>query len=235
MTAVVQRPTAANVPQDQALPLETGDHLDQTTFHARYAAMPEDVQAELIEGVVYMASPVHDTHGESHLKAGFWITSYEAATPGTRGLDNTSTVPSEESEVQPDVSLLIRPECGGQTRIVDGLVQGAPELVVEVASSSVSYDLHSKKRVYEAAGVREYVVVQVREPAVLWFVLEEERFVGLPPDGDGLFRSRVFPGLWLDPAALLRLDTAGVRAALERGLASPEHAAFVERLRGSGT
>ncbi|MGV3724331.1 MAG: Uma2 family endonuclease, partial [Actinomycetota bacterium] len=55
--------------------------------------------------------------------------------------------------------------------------------------------------------------------------------VGRPaPDPDGVFRSKVFPGLWLAPQALLRGDSAAVRAVVERGVASPEHAEFVRRL-----
>jgi Uma2 family endonuclease len=211
-------------------PLENGDHLDQPTFHARYEAMPEGTRAELIGGIVYMPSPTRARHGKPHLRVGFWIGLYESMTPGVTGVDNTTVVLGNDGEVQPDVCLLLVPEHGGGTWEEDGYIHGSPELVVEVASSSESYDLHTKKTLYEAAGVREYVVVLVREPRVIWHVLREGRFVELSPEDDGLYRSTVFPGLWLDPEALLRGKSRALREALERGLAAPEHAEFVRRL-----
>jgi Uma2 family endonuclease len=213
-------------------PLENGDHLDQPTFHARYAAMPESTRAELIGGIVYMPSPTGARHARPHLKVSFWAGLYESATPGLVGVDNATVILTNDGEVQPDVCLLLAPEHGGRTRDQDGYIHGAPELVVEVASSSESYDLHTKKTLYEAAGVREYVVLLVRESRVRWYVLADGGFHELAPDEDGLYRSTQFPGLWLDPDALIRGDSRGVRAALERGLASPEHGEFVARVGG---
>jgi Uma2 family endonuclease len=230
----MNRPKAApqSSPAKELPPLETGDHLDQPTFHARYEAMPPQTRAELIGGVVYMPSPVYALHAEYHPEVIGWLFFYKTFTPGLRLLDNVSVALAEDGEVQPDACLLIRPERGGQTREQDGYFHGAPELVVEVASSSVSYDLHSKKREYERAGVLEYVVLLVREPQVLWFALRDGRFEALPPGEDGIYRSAVFPGLWLDPAALLRLDSAAVLQVLQRGLASPEHEVFARRMQG---
>lgn len=159
-----------------------------------------------------------------------WLDRYESATPGVEAHDNATDILGEASEPQPDACLLISPACGGQTHFEGDYIAGPPELVVEVASSSASYDLHSKKQDYLKAGVREYLVVLARERRLVWFANREGHFEEIPPGDDGLLRSEVFPGLWLDPAALLRLDSAAVRAALDQGLATAEHAEFVQRL-----
>ncbi|HUY33428.1 MAG TPA: Uma2 family endonuclease [Pirellulales bacterium] len=158
---------------------------------------------------------------------------YEAATPGVEGFGNVSTILSSDSEPQPDETLVIAPDCDGQTRPGhdDEPLQGAPELIVEVASSSVAYDLHNKYRMYERAGVREYVVVVLREKRVRWFVSDGKQFNEIAAGQDGIFRSALFAGLWLDAEALFRKDLARLLETLDRGLASPEHAAFVEQLK----
>lgn len=211
-------------------PLENGDHLDQKTFHARYEAMPEGTRAELIGGTVYMSSPLKRPHGKMHMRASRWLLDYEEATPGTEGFDNATILLGEASEPQPDLCLLIAHAERGQTSEEDEYIVGAPELIVEIASSTESIDLHGKRRDYEQAGVREYVVVLVRQARVLWFVSRNGQFEELPLSDDGIYRSEVFPGLWLDPAALLRLDGPRLREMLQQGLASPEHAAFIARL-----
>ena len=211
--------------------LEPGDHLDQRTFHARYETMPEDVKAELIGGVVYMPAALRRHHGRASGLLIHWLRAYEDDTPGVELYDNATTIMGEDSEPQPDACLIIQPECGGQMQITaDDYLQGAPELIGEVASSTEAYDLHSKKRDYERAGVREYLVIALRQQAVLRFVNLGGRFEQQLPDADGLIRSTVFPGLWLDPAALLALDGRRVLDVLRQGLATPEHAAFAARL-----
>jgi Uma2 family endonuclease len=213
--------------------LESGDRLDQPTFHARYAAMPDGTRAELIGGIVYIYSRVTHAHGRMHSLVIGWLAEFDFATPGTETLSGTSNLLGPDSEPQPDVCLHILPENGGQTHEEDGYVVGPPELVVEVASGMESIDLDAKLADYEAAGVREYVVVVLREARVWWFVLRDGRFEELPPDADGILRSEVFAGLWLDPAALLRRDLSRVLEVLRQGLATPEHAALVARLGGS--
>ncbi len=155
----------------QIPPLEAGDHLDQKTFHERYTAMPENFRAELIEGMVIVPSPLRLPHGRSHVTFNTWLGTYLAATPGIDGADNATSILGEESEPQPDSSLFVSPECGGQCRIVNDYLTGPPEWVGEIASSSEAYDLHGKYRDYEKAGVLEYAVVLLREQAVRWFVL----------------------------------------------------------------
>ncbi|HEY1861677.1 MAG TPA: Uma2 family endonuclease [Gemmataceae bacterium] len=223
---------APKTSQAEKLPmLEPGDNLDQKTFHARYEAMPEDVRAELIEGVVYMPSPLKYPHGRGHSRVMIWLGLYQAATPGTEVVDNATTILGEESEPQPDGSLYILPEYGGQMREdADEYLVGAPELIVEVASSSEAIDLHGKRRDYEKAGVREYVVVVLRQKRIVWFVRRGAGFTEMEPGADGIYRSELFGGLWLDGTALFRADTAAVQQVLQLGLASPDHARFKAEL-----
>ncbi len=214
------------------LPLENGDRLTRAEFERRYDAMPELKKAELIEGEVYMPSPVRQRrHSHPHTRLVTWLGNYETDTPGVEAGDNGSIRLDVDNEPQPDAFLIIRPEHGGQARISeDDFIEGAPELVAEVASSSASYDLGKKLDAHRRNGVREYVVWRVLDGEVDWFVNRRRRFKLMPPAADGILRSTVFPGLWLDPAALVRGDKATVRAILQRGLDSPEHAQFVARL-----
>lgn len=222
--------TASRAKKEALPPLENGDHLDQKTFHARYEAMPEGTRAELIGGIVFMSSPLKRPHGKMHMRASHWLQEYEDATPGTQAFDNATNILSDENESQPDLCLLISSGEQGQTHEEDEFIIGAAELIVEVASSTEAIDLHDKRRDYQEAGVREYVVIAIRQARVFWFVLRNGQFEELPPGPDGIVRSEVFPGLWLDPAALLRRDAARIREVLRQGLATPEHAAFVARL-----
>lgn len=212
--------------------LENGDRLTRAEFERRYDAMPGVKRAELIEGTVYMPSPVrHSRHGRPHSYLMAWLTCYETVTPGLEVGDNGTVRLDQDNAPQPDAYLMILPRCGGQARISDDdFVEGAPELAAEIASSSVSYDLGAKLHAYRRNGVREYVVWRVLDQQLDWLVLVEGRYEPLAADADGLFKSTVFPGLWLDPAALLGYDLTRVLAALQQGLATPEHAAFVEGL-----
>lgn len=214
-------------------PLENGERMDQKTFHERYLKSPEHFRAELIEAIVYvMSSPLEIRHGESDNRLSGLLYLYRTATAGTRSQNNATTIMGGEAEVQPDSALLVLPEFGGQTRDgEDGYTYGAPELFIEVALSSRSIDLHAKLREYERAGVREYVVHAVSGAEVHWFATADGRFEPLGRDPDGLIRSRAFPGLWFDVDAFLRDDDRALIAALNLGLASPEHAAFVAELR----
>ena len=209
-------------------PLKAGERLDQKTFHARYEATPPDTRAELIGGIVYMPSPLKRPHGRMHVRVIHWLAEYEAATPGTETLDNATNILGPESEPQPDACLRILK--GGQTHEEEEYVAGAPELIVEVAAGTERLDLREKRADYEQAGVKEYIVVAMRQARVYWFVARAGRFEELAPGSDGILRSEVFPGLWLDPAALLSFDTRRVLDVLRQGLASPEHAAFVAQL-----
>jgi hypothetical protein len=213
-------------------PLQNGDRLTRTEFERRYEAMPHLKKAELIEGVVYMPSPVcHADHGHPHFNVIAWLGYYAAFTPGIQGGDNSSLRLDLDNEPQPDAFLMVLPTHGGQSKIdVEGYVAGAPELIAEVAASSVSYDLGTKLNAYRRNGVREYVVWRVLDAEIDWFILREGAYERLLPDAAGIARSEVFPGLWLDTAALMRGDLAAVLHTLQQGLASPEHAALRSRL-----
>ena len=208
---------------------EPGDRLDQKTFHAIYKRMPEDFKAELIGGIVYVPAALRANHGDVHGDVMGWLAVYKSKTPGTRFLDNATHILGDDSEPQPDASLLI---LGGQAREnEEGYIAGAPELAVEVVSSTRAYDLHAKKSDYEKYGVREYLALLIREQRAVWFVREAERFVELPRPADGIFRSPLFAGLWLDEKAVLSGDTARVLDVVSVGVATPEHAAFVAELK----
>jgi Uma2 family endonuclease len=196
--------------------------------------MPPGCRAELIGGIVFMPSPMRRSHSRLHQAVNAWLLDYERATPGTEAHDNATTILGEASEPQPDAFLLIAVPGQGQTRVEDDYIHGPPELVVEVATSHESIDLHLKRADYEAAGVREYVVVLMRQQRLVWLVRRDRAFEELAPGPDGVLRSEVFPGLWLDPAALLRLDKQRLSEVLHQGLATPEHAAFVARLAAPG-
>src|SRR5438477_2701594 len=114
ITRPVQRAFRSAPPNGKLPLLENGDRLDQKTFHARYEAMPEDVRAELIGGIVYMSSPLKPRHGRMHVKLMGWLWTYEEATPGVELYDNTTAILGPESEPQPDAYLLVSPEKGGQ-------------------------------------------------------------------------------------------------------------------------
>jgi Uma2 family endonuclease len=210
--------------------LVAGQRLDQPTFHARYAAMPPETRAELVGGVVYISSPLSYDHGDRANDAGGWLFRYKMFTPGVGSPNNATVKLDADSEPQPDCQLRIPHELGGRSYIDDhGYITGAPELVVEVALSSLDFDLKAKKADYERAGVQEYVVIAVKAKRVYWFIRRGNRFESLPAGPDGIYRSEVFPGLWLDAIAFFG-DRRRLIAVLDAGLATPEHGAFVARL-----
>jgi Uma2 family endonuclease len=227
----------STIHRPQSPPLEPGQRLDRATFHARYEAMPPETRAELIGGVVYMPSPLSLDHGRRDSRITYWLGHYWRATQGVEAPSNASVLLDDQGEPQPDVLLRILPECGGQSRNEGKYIGGAPELIVEVASSSRRIDLGPKFQDYQRAGVLEYVVVALDPDEVFWFVHRDDQLVAWPAGPDGVFRSEVFPGLWLDPDALFADDMDRLIATLDRGLATPEHADFTAHLaarRGNG-
>ncbi|HEX4949556.1 MAG TPA: Uma2 family endonuclease [Blastocatellia bacterium] len=236
-TEVLDAPSAMNPAfnkplTEETIPeLEAGDRLTRREFHRRYEAMPHLKKAELIEGVVYVISPVKRNHGKYTSWINAWLTIYSFATPGTETADNATTVLDEDNEPQPDVYLRIEEDYDGQSWPDENdYVTGAPELVAEVTSSSASYDLHDKKNAYRRNGVKEYIVWRVKDQQLDWFVLQEGGFVQLAPDADGIIESTVFPGLRLAVSSLLSGDMPTVMAELQKGIASPAHQAFVASL-----
>ena len=223
--------TAENLPT--SIPtLENGDRLTRYEFERRYDAMPHLKKAELIEGVVYLASALrYRRHAKPHGYIMAWLGLYSSATPGVELADNATVRLDLDNEPQPDALLRIDEKLGGQSRISeDDYVEGAPELIMEIASSSAAYDLHDKLKVYRRNGVQEYIVWQIAEQKLDWFSLQEGNYISLTSDDSGVIRSRIFPGLDLPVAALLAGNLAQVLAEVQQGMTTEAHQAFVERL-----
>jgi Uma2 family endonuclease len=214
-------------------PLTNGDKLTRYEFERRYNAVSKPKKAELIEGIVYImpAALRFRSHGQPHGRILTWLGNYEAMTPGVAlGVEPTVRL-DLDNEPQPDAVLIILPEAGGQTRISeDDYIDGPPELVVEIAASSVAIDLHGKKQAYRRNGVREYIVWQVLDQKLSWFSLQEGEYLELLPNEEGILKSRVFPGLWLAVNELLTGNMQVVLNVLQAGLQSVEHADFIEKL-----
>lgn len=221
-------PHAATVPVP---PLENGDRLTRCEFERRYALRPDLKKVQLIEGIVYMPSPVSLVHAEAHSAIQSALGVYAAFTAGVRAADNATVRLDLDNELQPDILLRIAPAAGGRSRVSDDdYIEGPPELVVEIAASSTSIDLHAKLRAYRRNGVQEYVVWRTRDRRIDWFELADGDYRTLPADDAGVVRSRVFPGLRLAVGALLNGDLAGAVKVLQAGIDSDEHRRFVARL-----
>jgi hypothetical protein len=236
--SILERPqeTVAGMPvaAPSVPPLCNGDRLTRAEFERRYEAMPHIKKAELIEGIVYMPSPVRLTqHGEPHSFLISWLAYYVSKTPHLRIGDNSTSRLDEDNEPQPDAMLLLPPWAGSSAKIEDDYVCGAPDLACEVAASSVSIDLHGKKNAYRRNAVKEYLAWRVDDQAVDWFELIEGRYELMPADTQGRIRSKVFPGLWLDVAALLAGDLPKLFAAVDEGTTSDSHREFVQRIADS--
>jgi hypothetical protein len=217
-------PPTAGVP-----PLVNGDRMGQAEFHRRYEACREDEKFELVGGTVYRASPLRWPHGTYHQKLGLVLGLYAAATPGVEVGDNATVILGQESEPQPDLAMRVLPEWGGQSTLDDDeYVQGAPELLAEVAYSSRSLDMNQKRPDYQQAGVQEYMVLCIEEQQLHWFHFPPGGFIR--PNRQGISRSLVFPGLWVDNQALLDQDGSRLIEVVQQGIASRPHAAFVRRL-----
>jgi Uma2 family endonuclease len=217
-------------PVQLILPLENGDRLTRIEFERRYHTMPEVKKADLIEGIVYMASPVRiRSHGKPHAYIMTWLGYYESATPGVELGDNATVRLDADNEPQPDA--LLRIENGGQSQIsADDYVEGAPELIVEIAGSSAAIDAHDRLKVYRRNQVQEYLIWRVYDGEFDWFQLQEGEYIQLQANADGIICSQVFPGLWLDKSALLTGNLAKVLEVLQQGLACAEHNSFIDKL-----
>ena len=213
--------------------LQNGDRLRSQEFLRRYEAMPEVKKAELIEGIVYMGSPIRaEEHSEPDGLIHIWLGTYAAHTPGVRFFPNVTVILDADNTPQPDACLCLKPGRGGRTRISPKkYLMGAPELIAEVAASSASIDLNDKMDAFARNGVGEYLVWRTLERRFDWFVLENENYVALRHDRRGLLRSQTFPGLMLDVSALLAMNAPKVLAVLQRGLASAAHKKFIVSLR----
>jgi len=204
---------------ESSVSLESGDRLTREEFHRRYCARPDIRKAELVEGVVYVASPVRfDRHAEPHFLVIGWLSSYVATVPGLRAGDSATVILDCGNEVQPDAFLWREGE-GGPRLTEDGYIDGAPQLVVEIAASSASYDLHDKLEAYRRNRVREYIVWRTLDAAIDWFRLHADgTYARIEPGADGMIESEQFPGLRLHVSSLLAGDLASVLAHLQRAI-----------------
>lgn len=217
----------AAAPTSAIPPLVTGDCMNRAEFRRRWEAMPHIKHAELIEGIVFMAAALrHRQHGEPHGIVFGWLDRYLEAVPGLAGGLDASVGLDDLNEPQPDAYLFLPPGMGTVVVTPEGYLEGPPELVAEVSASTTSIDLHLKFEAYRRNGIREYLVWRVLDHQVDWFALTDGQYVPLPASPDGIVRSRVFPGLWLDPAALISRQRKRLYAVLQQGLATPEFAAF---------
>ncbi|HXE55346.1 MAG TPA: Uma2 family endonuclease [Tepidisphaeraceae bacterium] len=209
--------------------LHTGDRMTREEFHLLYEDSPKHLKAELIGGTVYVASPLGSLHGNNHLRLGVLFGIYEGNTPGVEAGDNTTILLGKDSEPQPDLYLRVLPERGGQSKTDRRqYIVGAPELVAEIAHSSRAIDLHAKKEDYARYGVREYLVASLADKRLYWFDFTTSR--ELSPDTDGVVRVHNFPGFWIHVEALFAHDFRRLMSALQQGMDSPEHGAFIDRL-----
>ena len=228
--AITPKQPPLSVPE--ILPLEPGDHLTRDEFERRYEVTPR-IKAELIEGIVHFVPAVvhRDGFGSPRVDVIAWLGRYRAATRGVQVGLNSSVRLDFEHEMQPDAAMIIDPVLGGQVRFSeDGFLEGAPELAGDVTANSVRIDMNSKLRVYRRIGLREYIVWRLKDREIDWFSLKHGQYEPLP-QVEGIIKSEVFPGLWLDPKALVNEDLITVLRVLDQGLQSPEHAEFVARLK----
>ncbi|MFK7817497.1 MAG: Uma2 family endonuclease [Planctomycetaceae bacterium] len=224
--------TDSPIQQANTIPrLEPGDCLTQSEFERRYSAMPDCKKAELLEGIVYMNAAVRvEQHGEPHATLAGLLFVYTASTPGIRSADNASVRLDADNTPQPDCLLFIDPTCGGRVRISeDDYLEGAPEFVAEIATSSVSYDAGPKRRVYQQHGVQEYLIWRFADRAIELNRLVDREYQLVSPEDD-ILHSQRFPGLWFNIKALLDGDLAAALETLQQGLATAQHSEFVDQL-----
>ncbi len=197
--------------------LNTGDRLSRHEFHRRYLERPDIRRAELIDGVVYVASPTRFTlHDDQAADMVVWLRMYSWRRSDVRSGGSATIFLDENSEIQADAFLFRADAADGAHVDQAGYIDGAPQLVVEVAASSAYYDLHVKKELYRRNGVLEYVVWRVLDEAIDWFLLRDGEYVPVEPDAEGVIESAHFPGLRLHVPAMLAGDHARVLAELSR-------------------
>jgi Uma2 family endonuclease len=230
MSIVLTKPKSEPRSEAQTIPpLQMGDRLTRAEFERRYKASPHIKKAELIDGIVYMPTPTHHTYtGLPHFDLVGWLWVYRASTPGIKGCDNATLRIDGDSIVEPAAILQFTNRSHAPLPQIPG--KDTPELLVEIAASTASYDMNQKKHVYARNGVPEYLVYLAYEKRIVWFVLREGVYEELAPDEKGILRSEIFPGLWLNAPALLNGDMAAVLATVQAGIASDEHTRFREEI-----
>jgi len=201
-------------------PLENGDRATRPEFEHRYRLQKTDQKVELIEGIVYvMASPLRfQQHAEPHANIIGWLWTYQITKQNVRlGIEPTVRL-DLDNEPRPDAVLFWEEGARGQAKLTeDDYLEGAPELIVEIAASSSALDLYDKKRAYRRNGVKEYLVWCIYENTLNWFSLEAGEYVIREPDENGIIKSKVFPGLWLAVNELLAGNLSAVLEVLTQG------------------
>ncbi|WP_373539377.1 Uma2 family endonuclease [Chamaesiphon sp.] len=166
-----------------------------------------------------MTSPLRvRSHAQPHSQIMTWLGLYQANVPSLIvGIEPTVRL-DLDNEPQPDAVMFIPGR--GASITEDDYIAGAPELVVEIAASTVSIDLHDKKAAYRRNGVQEYIVWRTLEREIDWFSLQDGEYIRLKLDDKGVIKSQIFPGLWLAVEAMLSGSMADVLAVLQSGLNS---------------
>jgi Uma2 family endonuclease len=209
--------------------LKAGDNLTREDFVERCEGKSELKIAELIGGIVYMPSPLSAEHAETDSDVQLWLGNYAVGTPGCKAGVNATWYMLADAP-QPDAHLRIVEEYGGSSRLVGNFLHGAPELAAEICMTSAAYDLHQKLELYQVAGVREYVAFLLHEREVRWHRLKDGNYKILAVPEDGILKSEVFPGLWLDVQAFLSGDMKQVLQTLSEGMAAPHYKQFCDSL-----
>jgi len=209
--------------------LVTGERLTVDEFLRRWEELPDLKHAELIDGIAFVSSPVSLEHSRLDMRIIWWLSHYACLTPGCDGGSNGTWLMSG-SVPQPDADLCILPSHGGQSGNKGPLAIGAPELAVEICVTSSALDMGPKLALYQRAGVQEYITVEATGQRLIWRVLDNGAYVAQALPADGIVRSRIFPGLWLDVTAFWANDRAQMLTVLNAGVASEDHRLFVERL-----
>lgn len=209
--------------------LENGARMRQPEFHRRYCESSGKAKIELIGGVVFVASPLSWPHALYHDELGYLLGTYCRATPGTELGHDATAILGEQSEPRPDLLLRVIAECGGRSQVnAQKYVSGPPELLAEIAYSSLSIDLNQKRIDYEQAGVLEYLVLSIEDEQLFWFHFPSGN--AITANRRGVSRSLVFPGLWIHVPGLFARDSERSQQVLQQGLNSPAHRAFVRQL-----
>lgn len=214
--------------QIEPLRLAQGDRLSQAEFHRRYERRPDLNKAELIDGLVFLESPIrYRAHGRPHSEILHWLKSYSLATPGTIALGNVTLILDDRNELEPDCVLFLSPQFGGKCQPdPNDYLRGSPELVVEISASTTARDYGPKLAVYLKHQVQEVIIWRTENGILDWFLLNQAQYHLQKPGSDGLLRSRAFPGLFLHSPSLITGDLNAVLHYLQLGLNSPSHRDF---------
>ena len=221
-TKPISDPKMLIIPTENMPLLKNGDILNSEEFERRCQAINDAEKAELIEGVVYMAAALrYRNHGKPHADIMGWLVTYQINTPGVEVGDNATVKLDDKNQPQPDALLRIK-EGGNSVISDDDYIVGAPELIVEIAGSTVDIDTNQKFKLYRRHGVKEYLIWRVEEQQFDWYYLKSGKYRQQKPNAEGVIKSQVFPGLWLDIPALLSGNLKQVLAVLQQGLEMQE-------------